>query len=159
MRPCRDGMDHWQRILWAVCITAVCATIAASSGCGAAQQPTVTQRLASGIRTAHETTNRARDAYVTAQRIAEAAAVEAAKAIGGTPEEVEARGLAALRGIDDARRPVLAAFAVAYSALARAESLVELVEASKRDPTALVLAAMEVARAAEAVYAAVRGGK
>ena len=118
----------------------------------------VTQRIAAGIRTTHETTNRAREAYVTAQRIAEAAAVEVAKAMGGTAEEVEARGLAALRGLDDARRPVLAAFAVAYSALARAESLMELVEAGKRDPTALMLAAMEVARAAEAVYAAVRAG-
>lgn len=133
-----------------------CGVAIALTSCGAASQQTVTQRIAAGIRTTHETTNRARDAYVTAQRIAEAAAVEAAKAMGGTAEEVEARGLAALRGLDDARRPALAAFAVAYSALARAESLIALVESGKRDPMALIQAAMEVARAAEAVYAAVR---
>jgi nucleoid DNA-binding protein len=73
--------------------------------------------------------------------------------------EVEARGLDLLRKLDDARRPVLAAFAVAYAALARAESLVELVAAGKRDPMSLILAAQEVAKTAEAVYAAVRGAK
>lgn len=163
MKPKRmarvSGMDCWQRVLYAVAITAACATIAASSGCGAAQQQTVTAKVAAGVRSAHETTNRARDAYVTSQRIAEAAAVAGAQALGGTADEVEARGLAALRLIDDARRPVLAAFAVAYAALGRAESLIALVEAGKRDPMALIQAAMEVARAAEDVYAAVRGGK
>lgn len=153
-----SGMDCWQRVLYAVAITAVAATIAASSGCGASQRTSMVQQVAAGVRTAHETTNRARDAYVTAQRIAEGAAVDAARAMGGTPDEIEARGLAALRLLDDARRPVLAAFAVAYAALARAESLVALVEAGKRDPMALLLAAQEVARSAEAVYAAVRGG-
>ena len=153
-----EGMDCMQRVLWAVCITAIVATIA-GSGCTASQQQTAVTRIASGVRSAHETTNRARDAYVTAQRIAEAAAVDVARAMGGTDAEVEARGLAALRLLDDARRPVLAAFAVAYAALARAESLIALVEAGKRDPMSLILAAQEVAKAAEAVYAAVRGAK
>ena len=153
-----EGMDCMQRVLWAVCITAIVATIA-GSGCTASQQQTAVTRIASGVRAAHETTNRARDAYVTAQRIAEAAAVDVARAMGGTDAEIEARGLAALRLLDDARRPVLAAFAVAYAALARAESLIALVEAGKRDPMSLILAAQEVAKAAEAVYAAVRGAK
>lgn len=131
---------------------------AALSGCTPAAQQTAVARIASGVRSAHETTNRARDAYVESQRIAEAAAVAAAQAMGGTAAEVEARGLEMLRKLDDARRPVLAAFAVAYAALARAESLVELVAAGKRDPVALMQAAMEVARTAEAVYAAVRSG-
>ena len=150
-------MDCWQRVLYAVAITAVAATIAASSGCGASQQ-SVTAKVAAGIRTAHEATNRARDAYVESQRLAESAAVMAAQAMGGTPEEVEARGIEMLRKLDQARGPVLAAFAVAYAALGRAESLVELVAAGKRDPVALMQAAMEVARTAEAVYAAVRAG-
>lgn len=136
-----------------------CGVCLALASCSATQQQTVTQRIAAGVRETHVTTNRARDAFVSAQRIAEATAVEAARAMGGTPEEVEARGLAALRAIDDARRPVLAAFAVAYAALARAESIIGLVEAGKRDPMALILAAQEVAKAAESVYAAVRGGK
>lgn len=154
-----SGMDCWQRVLYAVAITSVAATIAASSGCSPAQRQTAVDRIGAGVREAHATTNRARDAYVTAQRIAEAAAVDVARAMGGTDAEIEARGLAALRVLDDARRPVLAAFAVAYAALARAESLVELVAAGKRDPMALVLAAQEVAKTAEAVYAAVRGAK
>ena len=103
-----SGMDCWQRVLYAVAITAVAATIAASSGCGASQQ-SVTAKVAAGIRTAHETTNRARDAYVESQRLAESAAVMAAQAMGGTPEEVEARGIELLRKLDQARGPVLAA--------------------------------------------------
>ena len=51
---------------------------------------------------------------------------------------------------------MLRAFALAYAALARAESLVELVAAGKRDPLALIQAAQEVARAAEEAYNAVR---
>lgn len=133
-----------------------CGVVLALASCSPAQQQTAVDRIGAGVREAHATTNRARDAYVTAQRIAEAAAVDVARAMGGTDAEVEARGLAALRLLDDARRPVLAAFAVAYAALARAESLIALVEAGKRDPMALILAAQEVAKAAEAVYAAVR---
>jgi len=136
-----------------------CGVVMALASCGGAQRQSVTAKIAAGVRVAHETTNRARDAYVTAQRIAEAAAVDVARAMGGTDAEIEARGLAALRLLDDARRPVLAAFAVAYAALARAEALVELVAAGKRDPMSLVLAAQEVAKTAEAVYAAVRGAK
>ena len=165
-----DGLDEAERILKSerrhkmlrVVVFALVAGLsaglvsAALSGCTASQQQTAVTRIASGVRAAHETTNRARDAYVESQRIAEAAAVAAAQAMGGTPAEVEARGLDLLRKLDDARRPVLAAFAVAYAALARAESLVELVAAGKRDPMALVLAAQEVAKTAEAVYAAVR---
>lgn len=130
---------------------AVLMALAPLHGCGGASQQSVTAKIAAGVRTAHEATNVARDAYLTAQRTAEAAVVAAAPS--------EAAGIEALARLDTARAPVLRAFAVAYAALARAESLIALVEAGKREPMALVQAALEVARTAEDVAAAVRGAR
>ena len=125
--------------------------IAGLSGCGAAQQQSVTAKVAAGVRSAHEATNAARDAFVEANRTAEAVIVAAATS--------EAQGIEMLRQLDVRRAPVLRAFALVYAALGRAESLVELVAAGKRDPLSLMHAAMEVARAAEEAYAAVRSFK
>lgn len=135
-----------------------CGVVLALASCTPAQRKaSLLDNIAGGVRAAHEGVNASRDAFTESARIAEGTAVNVARALGGTPEEVEARGLAALRAIDDMRGPALSAFAVAYAALARAESLIGLVREGKRDPVALVQAAMEVARAAEVVYAAVKG--
>ena len=128
-----------------------CGVAIALTSCGAAQQQSVTAKVAAGVRSAHGATNAARDAFVEANRTAEAVIVAAASS--------EAQGIEMLRQLDVRRAPVLRAFALAYAALARAESLVELVAAGKRDPLSLMHAAMEVARAAEEAYAAVRSFK
>lgn len=118
-------------------------------GCGSASQQSVTQKIAAGVRTAHEATNAARDAYLTAQRTAEAAVVAAA------PNE--AAGIEALARLDTARAPVLRAFAVAYSALARAEALIEPAKIGRSDIGELIQAAIDVAHAVDGVYVAVSG--
>ena len=129
-----------------------CGIALALSGCSPAQRrATLLENIENGVRAAHKGVNASRDAFTESARIAEGTAVNVPRALGGTPEEVEARGVAALRTIDDMRGPVLAAFSVAYAALARAESLIGLVREGKRDPMALILSAQEVARAAEDV--------
>lgn len=130
-----------------------CGVVLALASCGTAQRQTAVARIGAGVRVAHEATNTARDTFLEANRTAEAVIVATATS--------EAQGLERLRQLDVRRAPVLRAFTMAYAALARAESLVELVAAGQRDPLALINAAQEVARAAEDAYNAVRafGGR
>lgn len=154
MYPATRAESWAVRATMAVCAVALWSlTGFALPGCSPSQQQTAVARIGAGVRSAHEATNTARDSFLEANRTAEAVIVATATS--------EAQGLERLRQLDVRRAPVLRAFTLAYAALARAESLVELVAAGKRDPLSLINAAQEVARAAEDAYNAVRafGGR
>ena len=149
MHPTTRAESWAARATMAVCAVALWSlTGFALPGCSPAQRQTAVARIGVGVREAHEATNTARDTFLEANRTAEAVIVAAATS--------EAHGIELLRQLDVRRAPVLRAFTMAYAALARAESLVELVAAGKRDPLSLINAAQEVARAAEEAYYAVR---
>ena len=136
-------MQHCRRVALAVAILIM---IGLAMGCGATPKPsTLVAKVASGVRTAHSATNRARDAFLAANKGAEQAALVASRM---TSDPTAALSIA-LAQLDRAREPVLKAFAAAYSALGAAEAIIPLVENGNRDPVALIGVALQVARAAE----------